>query len=54
MSLIVAAVLSLFILSCFASAKKFVAVLVFVALFYVHLPVAIGLTLILAAIFYYS
>ena len=40
--------MSLFILSCFASAKKLV------ALFYVHLPVAIGLTLILAAIFYYS
>ena len=54
MSLIVAVVFSLFILSCLVSAKKLVAVLALAALFYVHLPVAIGLSLVLAAIFYYS
>ena len=54
MSLMVAAVMSLFILNCVISAKKLVAVLVLVALFYVHLPVAIGLSLVLAATFYYT
>lgn len=52
MSLIMASLLSLFILSSFSSTKKLVAIVALVALFYVHLPAAIGLTLILAAIFF--
>ena len=54
MNLIIATALCLFILSCFASAKKLVAVFALVALFYVHLPAAICLTAILAAVFYFS
>lgn len=54
MTLVVATLISVFILACFASTKKLIAVLALVALFYIHLPVAIGLTVILAAFFYYA
>ena len=54
MTLAIASLISVFILSCFASTKKLVAVLALVALFYIHLPVAIGLTVILALFFYYA
>lgn len=54
MSLIVASLIGLFILTCFASTKKLLAILALAALFYIHLPVAIGLTLVLAVIFFYA
>lgn len=54
MSLVVASALCLYILTCFASTKKLVAFVALVALFYIHLPVAIGFTLILAAAFFYA
>lgn len=54
MTLAVASLIIVFILSCFASTKKLVAVLALVASFYIHLPLAIGLTLILAAFFFYA
>lgn len=54
MTLAIATMIAVFILTCFASTKKLVAVLALVALFYIHLPVAIGLTVVLATIFYLS
>lgn len=54
MTFAIASMIAVFILSCFAATKKLVAVLALVALFYIHLPVAIGLTMILAAFFYYA
>ncbi len=54
MTLAIASLISVFILTCFASTKKLVAVLALVALFYIHTPVAIGLTVILALFFYYA
>ena len=54
MSVIVASLLCMFILTSFTSTKKLVALIALVALFYVHLPAAIGLTVILAAFFYYA
>ena len=54
MTLAIATMIAVFILSCFASTKKLNAVLALVALFYIHLPVAIGLTIILAAFFYFA
>lgn len=53
MTLAIASLVTVFILSCFASTKKLVAVMALVALFYIHLPVAIGLTVVLAAFIYY-
>jgi hypothetical protein len=53
MTLAITSLITMFILSCFASTKKLIAVLALVTLFYIHLPVAIGLTVILAAFFYY-
>ena len=54
MTLTIAALISVFILTCLASTKKLVAVLALVALFYIHPTVAIGLTVILVAFFYYA
>lgn len=54
MTLAIAALVSLFILSAFASTKKLVAALALASLFYIHVPVAIGLSLVLAVIFYYA
>lgn len=54
MTLVIAAMIAVFVLTCFASTKKLVAFLAIVALYYIHLPLAIGLTLILAVFFYYA
>lgn len=54
MTLTIAALISVFILTCFASTKKLLAVLALVSLFYIHLPVAIGLSVVLATFFYYA
>ncbi|WP_374343405.1 hypothetical protein [Azonexus sp.] len=54
MTLVIASMITVFILTCFASAKKLVALLALVALFYINLPVAIGLTGILAATLFYA
>lgn len=53
MTLVIAILVSVFILSCFASTKKLLAILALISLFYIHLPIAIGFTLILAVIFFY-
>jgi len=53
MTFAIASLVAVSILSCFASTKKLLAVLALIALFYIHLPVAIGLTVILA-FFYYA
>ena len=54
MTFAIASLITVFILSCFASTKKLVAVLALVALFYIHPPMAAGLTVILAAFFFYT
>lgn len=54
MTFAIASLVAVFILSCFASTKKLLAVLALVALFYIHLPVAISLSVILAAFFYHA
>lgn len=54
MTLTIAVLISVFILSCFSSTKKLVALIALVALFYIHLPLAIGLTVILATFFYFA
>lgn len=54
MSLVIAIMLGMFVLSCFANTKKIAAVVVLMTLYYIHLPVAILLTLLLAAVIYYT
>lgn len=54
MTIIVAALLALIILSCFASSKSLLSFVGMAALFYVSLPAFSGLLVILGAIFYFS
>ena len=54
MSIVVAALLGVVIVSCFASSKSLIAVIALAALFYVSLPAFIGLLMIMGGIFYFS
>lgn len=54
MTLIVAALLGFLVLSCLASFKTLLAIIAMAALFYVSLPIFIGLLMILGIIFFYT